>query len=119
MARLSDGFDPYDLNATIEQVQEKKEKLGHFQENWGLYSPIVIGVATIAGLYAMKSKNKKFKTWYDNNYPLINGLSMMVPAYFSWQTIKLRKIEKQINEKQQGTLGGFQSLSSLLNRRRY
>lgn len=115
MARRDLGFDPVDLNATIEQVKEGKKKLGHFQENWGLYIPLVMGIATIAGLYAGRTKNRKFKEWYARNYPLLNGLTMMVPAYFSWKTIQYRKLEKQIAEEQTGVLGNFETLESLMS----
>lgn len=107
MARMTQGFDPQHLGPQVELVNEQKEKLSFFKENYSLYIPLVMGVITALGLYATRSKNKEFRKTYNEYYPLINGITMMIPAYFSWKTIQIRKAEKEIAEKQQNVLGNY------------
>jgi len=105
MARTTQGFDPMYLGPQIEQVKEDKSRLEKLQGNYSLYAPIIVGVLTILGLYASRSKNKSFKKVYNEYYPLINGATMMVPAYFSWKTIQINKAQKEIEEKNKSVLG--------------
>lgn len=104
MAKRSTEFDPTNISHLSEEIKKEKSELQKFQEKWGLYVPLVMGIATLAGFYAARTTNDDFREWYDKNYPILNGITMMVPAYFSWKTIRLKQMERKIKEKHNNVL---------------
>ena len=91
-------LDPVDIGEQKKLIQQRQRELNQLQEVWGIYVPLIVGGLTMLQFFVARSKNKTVKTFYQEYYPLINGITIMVPAYFSWQTIKFRRVNREIAE---------------------
>jgi hypothetical protein len=89
----------------LDLFKDKKVKLETQQESWELYAPIIMFITAALGSAVVwkvsKAKGKSAKEdarrlemSYNLWYPMINSISLAIPAYFAYQTIKFKKLEK-------------------------
>ena len=93
---------PMDTGTTI---QERKKKIADLQENWTLYAPLLslllaLGPAIIAIQEAQakkpKEKNivaKKWTKWHITS-AVLGASAAIVPAWISYNELKIKKLEK-------------------------